>query len=67
MQDSVTYQAIIEEGRQEGAHWMALQTLSLKLGNLTEEISDKVRQLSISQLPALGIALQDFKTPNDLD
>ncbi|MEL6853750.1 MAG: Rpn family recombination-promoting nuclease/putative transposase [Cyanobacteria bacterium J06607_13] len=74
MQDSATYQAIIEEGRQkgrqegrqEGAHFIVLQMLSLKLGDLPEELSARVKQLPTAEIPALGLALNEFESGDDL-
>ena len=70
MQESVTYQAIKQEGREEGkeegAHLMALQMLAIKLGDLPEAVTAQVQQLSLAQLPALGLATPGFESVDDL-
>ena len=66
MQESVTYQAIKQEGKEEGAHLMALQMLAIKLGDLPEAMMAQVQQISLAQLPALGLATPGFESVDDL-
>lgn len=66
MKESVIYQAIKEEGREEGAYFMALQMLSIKLGDLPEEVTTQVNQLSLAKLPGLGLATPSFESVLDL-
>lgn len=67
MKESVTYQAIMREGREEGAYLMVLQMLSIKFEELPESTLERIKQLPSSQLPKLGLAMQNFTTLADLD
>jgi predicted transposase/invertase (TIGR01784 family) len=72
MRESVTYQAILREGREEGreAEAIALVTRLLKrrLGQeLSEEIRSCLSQLALPVLEDLSEALLDFTTLSDLE
>jgi hypothetical protein len=54
------------EGRVEGKQSLILQQLSLKLGNIPEETTSQLVQLSSESLNELGIALFRFETIADL-
>jgi predicted transposase/invertase (TIGR01784 family) len=66
MQDSVIYQDIKEQGVQEGQAILVLRQLKRRIGEI--ESNDKIRidGLSVGQLEALGDALLDFSSYDDL-
>jgi predicted transposase YdaD len=71
MRESVIYQSIRQEGKQEGLKQEAL-TLTMRLlrrrfGELEARIVAKVQQLSREQLEELTEALFDFSEVEDLD
>jgi predicted transposase YdaD len=70
MRESVIYQDIKQEGwqegHQEGERSMVLKLLDRKLGTLPAEIRATVNTLSRPKLEALGEALLDFGSINDL-
>jgi len=78
MKESVTYQAIKEEGREEGrekgreegreegAHFVALQMLSMKFGILPSETVAQIERLPLTQVPNLALAAQRFESVSDL-
>ncbi len=70
MQESVTYQAILrkgrQEGRQEGEAAVILRLLSRRLGAVDPQRQGQIQGLSIPQLEALAEALLDFSTVADL-
>ena len=71
MRESVTYQAILREGRQEGRKQglvaVVLRLLTHKLGTLTPNIHTKVARLKIARLENLAEAILDFETFADLE
>jgi len=75
MRESVTYQAILREGRQEGRQEgrkqglvaVVLRLLTHKLGTLTPNIHTKVARLKIARLENLAEAILDFETFADLE
>lgn len=74
MCESVTYQLILEEGREEGRELalqrersLLLRLLTKKVGALDEPMRDRISSLSIEQLEALGEALLDFTAVADLE
>ncbi|MCL1463914.1 Rpn family recombination-promoting nuclease/putative transposase [Argonema galeatum] len=66
MKESVTYQAILEEGREEEALSLILRQMGRRIGTLDPQLQDRIRALSRSQLEALSEALLDFSTAADL-
>jgi predicted transposase/invertase (TIGR01784 family) len=74
MKESVIYQDIIAEGIAKGEAQgivkgeasLILRLLNRKLGNIPENISQKIQQLPLEQLDNLGEALLDFNTQSDL-
>ncbi|NES82619.1 MAG: Rpn family recombination-promoting nuclease/putative transposase [Moorea sp. SIO1G6] len=59
----------LEQGREEGRLLMEgliSRQLEGKLGAIPSEILDKIQQLSLDQLEALGVAMADFTTSVDL-
>ena len=79
MRESTMYQAILREGRAEGLQLgltqgrtvegktLVLKQLTRKLGSLSPEITTKVSALSLKDLEALGEALLDFTSVEDLE
>jgi len=45
---------------------MALQMLTIKLENLPEAVTAQVQQLSLAQLPTLGLATPGFESVDEL-
>ena len=82
MQESVIYQDILQEGlqkgrqeglqegrqegRQEEGRSLILHLLILKVGEIPTEQKLQIEQLSLAQLEALGEALLNFSTPQEL-
>ena len=71
MRESVTYQAILEEGRVEGrvegGATVLLKQLTKRWGSLSEELQQQIRRLPLDQLAGLGEALLDFDSVQDLE
>ncbi len=78
MKESVIYQEItasaeqkgrIEgrlEGKQEGEANLVLRLLNRRLGEVSESVSEQIRQLPLEQIEDLGEALLDFEREEDL-
>ncbi len=70
MKESVIYQEIrqegIEKGRQQEGISLILRLLNRRIGVISEELEQKIRQLPLNTLEDLGEALLDFKTEDDL-
>lgn len=70
MQDSVTYQAIKQEGREEGRREASLsltfRLLQHKFGQLADAVELRISQLPVATLESLGEAVLDFETTGDL-
>ena len=82
MQESLIYQDILreglqkghqeglqkgrQEGRQEEGRSLIFRLLTLKLGEIPAEQKSQIEQLSLAQLEALGEALLNFSTRQDL-
>jgi predicted transposase YdaD len=56
-----------QEGRQEGEANLVLRLLKRRLGALSVAQEERVRELSVEQLEALGEALLDFTAMADLE
>lgn len=54
------------EGLIEGQRQLIERLLTRKLGSLPDDVLDSLAALSSSQLAALGEALLDFTSPDDL-
>lgn len=71
MRESTMYQSILREGRAEGrsigGKALVFRQLTRKLGNLSPEVTAKVDALSFESLEALGEALLDFTSVEDLE
>ena len=70
MKESVIYQKIIREGKQQGKREEALnlviRQLDLKLGEIEDEMVEKVESLSTETLEELAEALLNFQESQDL-
>jgi predicted transposase YdaD len=70
MKESVIYQEIRDEGKREGRQEegiaLILRQLNRRIGVISGEIEQKIRQLPLNTLEDLGEALLDFNTEADL-
>ncbi|WP_341526728.1 DUF4351 domain-containing protein [Nostoc sp. UHCC 0302] len=70
MRESPLYQEILQEGVekgiQQGEVLLALRQLTRRLGQVPPQLQAQIQQLSSSQVEALGEALLDFSTTQDL-
>lgn len=74
MRESPLYQEIIQEGVrqgiqqgiQQGEVTLALRLLTRRLGSIPPQLRSQIQQLSTTQLEALGEALLDFSSTQDL-
>lgn len=81
MKESVTYQAILREGRQQGIQQgieqgiqqgrerelaLVMRLLNRRIGVVSPEVRQRIENLSIARLEDLGEALLDFTTQSDL-
>lgn len=57
----------LQLGTQQGEANMVIRLLNRRCGNLSNELQEKVRSLSITQLESLGEALLDFQEISDLE
>ncbi len=66
MRESVIYQEILQEGRQEGELALILRQLNRRFGLLEPDLETAIRGLSLEALEGLAEALLDFDTVADL-
>jgi predicted transposase YdaD len=66
MRESVIYQDILEEGRQEEALKMVMRPLTRRFGTLSPDLQARIQVLSVAQLEDLNEALFDFSEFSDL-
>ncbi len=66
MQESVIYQDIKEQGVQQGQASLILRQLKRRLGQIESSDETRITGLSVEQLEALGDALLDFSSRDDL-
>jgi predicted transposase/invertase (TIGR01784 family) len=74
MRDSVIYQEIFEEGeqrgeqrgREEGERSLVLRLLTRRVGELPQQVRQRIETLPLEQLENLGEALLDFTSMADL-
>lgn len=70
MRESVTYQAILREGRREGIQQgevaLILRLLRRRIGTVNPQLQQHIESLAIPQLEELGEALLEFTTEADL-
>ena len=79
MRESVIYQEILREGEQLGeqrgreegrkaeGQLLILRLLTRRVGELPQEVLDRIKTLSLEQLENLGEALLDFQVIADLE
>ena len=53
-------------GMQRGEAVLVLRLLNRRLGQISESVSEQIRQLPVEQLEDLGEALLDFENEGDL-
>ena len=70
MEESVIYQDILQKGQQQGQHQEAFsfcqKLLESRFRELDSAVWERVQQLSVEQLEALGRALFELNQVNDL-
>lgn len=66
MQDSVIYQDIKKQGVQEGKAGLVLRQLKRRIGEIEANDEIRINGLFVEQLEALGDALLDFSSYDDL-
>ncbi len=66
MRESVIFQEILEEGRQEEALVMIMRPLTRLFGTLDADLQGRIRQLTTHRLEDLSEALLDFSEVGDL-
>jgi predicted transposase/invertase (TIGR01784 family) len=66
LEDTRVYQEANADGRLEEAHSLVLRLLSKRVGTISADAESQLKSLSLEQMEALGEALLDFSTPNDL-
>jgi predicted transposase YdaD len=79
VRESVIYQEILSEGLQEGeqrgekrgremeGRSLVLRQLTRRVGELPQEVRQRIETLSLEQLENLGEALLDFQGMTDLE
>ena len=66
MEESVTYQAILQKGSQREGLLLIKRQLRRRFGELSSGLEQQLQTLSVSQLEDLAEALLDFSDVNDL-
>lgn len=66
MQESVIYQDILQKGKQQEAFQFLNRLLNRRFGEVNSLLIERIRVLPIEELEALGEALLDFSSVNDL-
>ena len=66
LQETRVYQEGVEDGKQEGEKALILKLLQRKVGSLSPQIQQQVETLSLEKLEALGEALLDFDSLDNL-
>ncbi|NES82239.1 MAG: Rpn family recombination-promoting nuclease/putative transposase [Moorea sp. SIO2B7] len=67
MKESVIYQSILREGRQEEARFLVMNQLEYLFGKLESRLVNKIETLSREKLEQLAKDLLDFSEVEDLD
>lgn len=57
----------MQEGIEQGERSLVLRLLTKRVGTLSSEVRDRIDQLSIEQVEALGEALLEFRSLTDLE
>lgn len=66
LEDTRVYQEANADGRLEEAQSLVLRQLAKRVGTISADAESQFKSLSLEQMEALGEALLDFLTPNDL-
>lgn len=66
MKESVIYQDWVAQGRRQGQVGLILHLLKRRIGKIESEYETCINALSVEQLEALGEALLDFSSRDDL-
>jgi predicted transposase YdaD len=69
MRESVIYQEILQEGKEEGRQSelrLVMRQLTRRIGAINSQLQSKVDNFSLTQLEDLGEALLDFNSETDL-
>jgi predicted transposase YdaD len=67
LKETRVYREIKEEGREEGEKSLVLRQLARRVGELPQDMRQKIESLSLEHLENLGEALLDFSGMSDLD
>jgi predicted transposase YdaD len=67
MRESVIYQEILQEGRQEEVKSLVFRLLNRQVGTLPEELRSQTNSLSLEQLESLAEALLEFTSIADVE
>ncbi|NJM74024.1 MAG: DUF4351 domain-containing protein [Scytonema sp. RU_4_4] len=67
LRETRVYREIKEEGRVQGEKSLVLRQLTRRVGELPQQVRQRVESLSLEQLENLGEALLDFTSMTDLD
>lgn len=66
LQQTRVYQEIKAEGREEGEKSLVLRLLTRRVGELPQDVRQRIESLPLEQLENLGEALLDFTSMADL-
>jgi predicted transposase YdaD len=66
LKETRVYREIKEEGREAGERSLILRQLPRRVGELPQEVHQRIETLSLEQLENLGEALLDFQGMDDL-
>ncbi|ACB50038.1 hypothetical protein cce_0687 [Crocosphaera subtropica ATCC 51142] len=70
LRETKVYQEALEEGRQQGElvakQNLILRQLNLKIGKIYPNLEEEVKQLTLTELDNLALALFDFSNVEDL-
>ncbi len=64
--ERIGYERGKQEGKQEGEQRLILRLLQRRVGELSPELQERIKSLSLNQLETLGKALLDFTATEDL-
>ncbi len=71
MRNSVIYQEILQEGKEEGKKEEAIlfitRLLTWRFGEIDSTFQERIRSLSLEKLENLGVELLDFSEVADLE
>jgi predicted transposase YdaD len=67
LKETQLYREIKQEGRKVEAKSLIIRQLTRRVGELSQELRDRIENLSLEELESLGEALLDFSNMADLD